>query len=49
MENDGATGIDIICDFLKKVHPHIDGIHIMAMGDVKNTNAIIEYVRSLGR
>jgi methylenetetrahydrofolate reductase (NADH) len=49
MENDGATGVDIICDFLKKVYPYIDGIHIMAMGDVPSTNAIIEFVRSLGR
>ncbi len=49
MEIGGATGIDIICDFLKKVYPHIDGIHIMAMGDIQSTNTIVEFVRTLGR
>ena len=48
MENKGASGIDVICDFLKSVYSSIDGIHIMAMGNVQNTNAIIEFVRSLG-
>ena len=49
MEKDGVTGIEIICDFIARVHPVIDGIHIMAMGDVQGTNRIIEFVRSLGR
>lgn len=49
MEQYGATGIDLICDFIAKVHKVIDGIHIMAMGDVQGTNKIIEFVRSLGR
>ena len=43
--NDGATGIDIICDFPEKVHTVIDGIHIMAMDDVQGTNTIIEFVQ----
>jgi methylenetetrahydrofolate reductase (NADPH) len=49
MENDGLTGIDIICDFITKVHPYIDGIHIMAMGDIEGTNKIIEFVHSLDK
>jgi methylenetetrahydrofolate reductase (NADPH) len=49
MGNDGATGIDIICDFLEKVHTVVDGIHIMAMGDIQATNKIIEFVHTLGK
>lgn len=49
MENDGATGIDIICDFLDKVFDYIDGIHIMAMGDIVATNSIMEFARSRHR
>ncbi|MCI5126585.1 MAG: 5,10-methylenetetrahydrofolate reductase, partial [Candidatus Electrothrix sp. AR5] len=47
MENEGATGIEITCDFIEKVIDHIDGIHIMAMGDVQGTNSIIEFVHTL--
>jgi homocysteine S-methyltransferase len=47
MENDGATGIEIACEFIKEIVDHADGIHIMAMGDVDGTNRIIEYVDSL--
>ncbi len=47
MEDGEATGIDIACDFIKQVIDHVDGIHIMAMGDVKGTNKIIEFARSL--
>ncbi|SMC69143.1 homocysteine S-methyltransferase [Desulfocicer vacuolatum DSM 3385] len=47
MENDGADGIEITCDFIKEIAEHTDGIHIMAMGDVKGTNRIIEFVNTL--
>ncbi len=47
MENDGATGIEITCDFIKEIAAYTDGIHIMAMGDVKGTNHIIEFVNTL--
>jgi homocysteine S-methyltransferase len=47
MENDGKTGIEIVCDIVKDIHKHVDGIHIMAMGDVKGTNQIIEYAKEL--
>jgi methylenetetrahydrofolate reductase (NADH) len=47
MENDRATGIEIACDFIKEIADYTDGIHIMAMGDVKGTNSIIEFVNTL--
>ncbi len=47
MENDGATGIEIACDFIKEIIEDVDGIHIMAMGDVKGTNTIIEFINSI--
>ncbi len=43
----GATGIEIACDVIKGIQPHVDGIHIMALGDVKGTNRIIEFVRGM--
>ncbi|MFH0783652.1 MAG: methylenetetrahydrofolate reductase [Pseudomonadota bacterium] len=47
MENEGVSGIEITCDFIKEVAEHADGIHIMAMGDVKGTNSIIEFVNTM--
>ncbi|MDK9705474.1 MAG: methylenetetrahydrofolate reductase [Desulforhopalus sp.] len=47
MENDGATGIDIACDFIKEIVDYTDGIHIMAMGDIQGTNSIIDFVNTL--
>ncbi len=47
MEDEGATGIEITCDFIEKIIDHTDGIHIMAMGDVQGTNRIIEFVNTL--
>ncbi|MCP3942828.1 MAG: 5,10-methylenetetrahydrofolate reductase [Desulfobacteraceae bacterium] len=44
MEKKGASGIEIACDFIKEIIDYADGIHIMAMGDVKGTNKIIEFV-----
>lgn len=44
MEDEGMSGIEIACRFIEKVAPHVDGIHIMAMGDVSGTNKIIEYI-----
>lgn len=43
----GATGVQIACDIVKDIHSHIDGIHVMALGDVKGTNQIAEYVKAL--
>ncbi len=47
MENDQKTGVEITCDFIKEIVEYVDGIHIMAMGDVKGTNSIIEYTDNL--
>ena len=47
MENKGVGGIEIICDLIKDISEYIDGIHIMAMGDVNATNKIIEFVNNL--
>lgn len=47
MENEGTTGIEITCDFIKEIVNYIDGIHIMAMGDISGTNSIIEFVNTL--
>ena len=35
-------------DIIKDIYSHIDGIHIMALGDVSGTNKIIEYIKTLG-
>lgn len=47
MENQGATGIEIACDFVKEIHSLVQGVHIMAMGDVAGTNRIVEFVSTL--
>ncbi|MBF0231752.1 MAG: methylenetetrahydrofolate reductase [Desulfamplus sp.] len=44
---DGMDGIEISCEIVKQVFPYYDGIHIMAMGNISGTNAIIEYVNTL--
>lgn len=43
----GATGGEIACDFISQVYKEIDGVHIMAMGDVMASNKIIEHAKSL--
>jgi homocysteine S-methyltransferase len=47
MENNGVTGIEITCEFIKGIAEHADGIHIMAMGDVNGTNQIIDFVNNI--
>lgn len=47
MENEGVSGIEITCDFIKQIVNYADGIHIMAMGDIKGTNNIIEFTGAL--
>lgn len=47
MESDNVSGIEIACDFIRETIDHIDGIHIMAMGDIEGTNKIIDFVNSL--
>ncbi len=47
MENEGVTGIEITCDFIKEIIDYADGVHIMAMGDVSGTNRIVEFITGL--
>lgn len=44
---EGVPGAKIACEFVEKVYKHIDGIHIMALGDVRACNEIIEHALSL--
>ncbi|MBF0378666.1 MAG: methylenetetrahydrofolate reductase [Desulfamplus sp.] len=44
---DGVDGVGICCEIIKNVFQYYDGIHIMAMGNIVGTNAIIEYINSL--
>jgi homocysteine S-methyltransferase len=44
---EGSTGVQIACEIIREIHSHVDGIHIMALGDIKGTNQIIEYVKAL--
>ncbi|WP_418790793.1 methylenetetrahydrofolate reductase [Phosphitispora sp. TUW77] len=44
---EGVSGAAVACEFVAKVYKHIDGIHIMALGDVKASNEIIEHTLSL--
>ena len=46
MEKEGKSGIEIACNIIRDIYPYADGIHIMALGDVKGTNQIIEFVKS---
>jgi homocysteine S-methyltransferase len=39
---------EAICRLITEIHPLVDGIHIMAMGDVDVSNILIEHIRSLG-
>jgi methylenetetrahydrofolate reductase (NADPH) len=47
MEKEGGTGIEIACNLIRDIYEYVDGIHIMALGDVKGTNQIIEYLGSI--
>lgn len=47
MEKEGTTGVEIVCNIIKDIYKYIDGIHIMALGDVKGSNQIIKYVNTL--
>lgn len=47
MEKEGTTGVEIVCNIIRDIYKYIDGIHIMALGDVKGSNQIIKYVKTL--
>ncbi len=41
------AAVEIACKFISEVYSYVDGIHIMAMGDVETTNILINYIREL--
>jgi homocysteine S-methyltransferase len=43
----GKTGFEVACDFIREVVQEIDGLHILAMGDIAVTNKIIEFTKTL--
>lgn len=43
----GKTGFEVACEFIRQVYQHVDGLHIMAMGDVAVTNKLIAFTREL--
>lgn len=49
MEKHGQSGIDVVCRIVRDIQPYVDGIHIMALGDVDGTNRIVEFARALPR
>ncbi|MDA8236233.1 MAG: methylenetetrahydrofolate reductase [Clostridia bacterium] len=44
---EGVTGAELACQLISQIHQHIDGIHIMALGDIKASNIIIEHTLKL--
>jgi homocysteine S-methyltransferase len=40
---------EAICRLITEIYPLVDGIHIMAMGDVEVSNILIDHIRSLGK
>lgn len=47
MKEPGAPEINIVCEIVEQLYKYVDGIHIMAMGDVQASNVIIEKILSL--
>jgi len=47
MKEPGTPGVNIVCELVEQVYKYVDGIHIMAMGDVRASNVIIEKILSL--
>lgn len=40
---DGKSGFEIACEFIKEIKSELDGLHIFGMGDVAITNDIIDF------
>jgi len=47
MEADGKSGVEIACETIREIYQYVDGIHLMAMGDIHGTNRIIEFIKTL--
>jgi len=43
------AAIEIACKFISEIYSYVNGIHIMAMGDVEATNTLIDFIRELTR
>ena len=43
----GKTGFDIACEFIREIYQEVDGLHIFGMGNVALTNKLVEFTRSL--
>lgn len=43
----GKTGYEIACEFIRHMYRHVDGFHILAMGDVAVTNKLITFTKEL--
>jgi len=41
------AAIEIACKFISQVYSYVNGIHIMAMGDVEATNILVGHIRKL--
>lgn len=43
----GKSGYEIACEFIRQVYRQVDGIHIFGMGDVAVTNKLINFTKEL--
>ncbi|MEW6382294.1 MAG: methylenetetrahydrofolate reductase [bacterium] len=47
LRQDGKAGVRIACELIQQIYPYVNGIHIMALGNIDGTNEIIEFVQAL--
>ena len=47
LRQDNKAGIKIACEFIQQIYPYVDGIHIMALGNIEGTNEITEFTRGI--
>ncbi|HWR44489.1 methylenetetrahydrofolate reductase [Sporomusa sp.] len=43
----GKTGFEVACEFIRQVYRQVDGLHIFGMGDVAVTNKLIAFTKEL--
>ena len=43
----GKNGFEVACEFIRQIYRQVDGLHIMAMGDVAVTNKLIAFTKEL--
>ena len=44
---DGKTGFEVVCEFIRHVYREVNGLHILGMGDITVTNKLIAFTREL--